>query len=428
MSADVPPSYDSVVKEIKQHVDSKSSSDEIVATAHNLTDEQIKAVMDNAENAKPFTKEEKDALIKQLGRELSSKESLPYLQKSAADAAQACSNLEEIFLNLAVTLASIDAQNAHPKEGPFTPRLKVIHDSFRRTLHKSTDLAVVIAAYGLRFEKVIIPMCQDPRLTTKQREDKLGQFIKDAEKFKEKSEAMNKEFEDLKGTFGVFVGSFNHWSSDKEEQLSKELTEAKAQLEKVKQELKRLEDFMKQMFQSGMFSGGWTNLMEIFAIVLSTGAFPTILFSLGMLFGPGIGAMGLRMAIESELTGDSAFVGVVDSAIRDRKMKVDEKQAVVNHLEDKIGNIRKARERLNKIGEGDLAKFNANISVLSGFWQCAKNDAIEVKEWLEGGAKDADIPEYMMVSLDGSIRVYEKMAAYLRAYADGVQSVGVPVP
>ncbi|CAA7262802.1 unnamed protein product [Cyclocybe aegerita] len=411
MSADVPPpSYDSVVKEIKQHVDSKSSSDEIVATAHNLTDEQIKAVMDNAENAKPFTKEEKDALIKQLGRELSSKESLPYLQKSAADAARACGNLEEIFLGLAVTLASIDAQNAHPKEGPFTPRLKDIHDSFRRTLHKSTDLAVVIAAYGLRFEKVIIPMCQDPRLTTKQREDKLGQFIKDAEKFKEKSEAMNKEFEDLKGTFGVFVGSFNHWSSDKEEQLSKELTEAKAQLEKVKQELKRLEDFMKQMFQGGMFSGGWTNLMEIFAIVLSTGAFPTILFSLGMLFGPGIGAMGLRMAIEN------------------RKKKVDEKQAVVNHLEDKIGNIRKARERLNKIGEGDLAKFNANISVLSGFWQCAKNDAIEVREWLEGGAKDADIPEYMMVSLDGSIRVYERMAAYLRAYADGVQSVGVPVP
>ncbi|TFY60835.1 hypothetical protein EVJ58_g4895 [Rhodofomes roseus] len=68
------------------------------------------------------------------------------------------------------------------------------------------------------------------------------------------------------------------------------------------------------------------------------------------------------------------------------------------------------------------------INSLGQLWQAVSNDALEIELWLKDGAKDADIPEYMKLSLDHAVAVYADMAVALRAYATTLTEKDIPRP
>ncbi|KAH9838006.1 uncharacterized protein C8Q71DRAFT_755542 [Rhodofomes roseus] len=68
------------------------------------------------------------------------------------------------------------------------------------------------------------------------------------------------------------------------------------------------------------------------------------------------------------------------------------------------------------------------INSLGQLWQAVSNDALEIELWLKDGAKDADIPEYMKLSLDHAVAVYADMAVALRAYATILTEKDIPRP
>ena len=58
----------------------------------------------------------------------SSDEATTKLQQSANEAILAVNAVETMFTSMTSELASIDAKNTPPKEGPFAPRLNTLHE------------------------------------------------------------------------------------------------------------------------------------------------------------------------------------------------------------------------------------------------------------------------------------------------------------
>ncbi|KZT66202.1 hypothetical protein DAEQUDRAFT_730547 [Daedalea quercina L-15889] len=70
----------------------------------------------------------------------------------------------------------------------------------------------------------------------------------------------------------------------------------------------------------------------------------------------------------------------------------------------------------------------AAIDSLGKLWQAVTNDAEEIEGWLKDGADDADLPEYMKLSLEEAVKLYADMAVPLRAYANALTEKNIPLP
>ncbi|KAJ3506881.1 hypothetical protein NLJ89_g6615 [Agrocybe chaxingu] len=404
---EAPPSYASVIAAIEKKLGPNPTAEEMLAVAESVPETHIDVILANTDKLPEYNNDDaqKVALNVELAKAASTPEATECFKVAAEDAVKAAKEIEGMFQRLTVDLAEIDQGGKLPEEGPFVPRLKVVHDKYRTILNKSTDLAVIIATYGLRFETIIIPICNDPSLSVDKKKAKLDEFIIDATRFSESSKATEEEFKLLKADFVAFVELFVNWATVREAEQEKRLENAKLELANLKADLKNLEDAV-------------TGL-TIFATV----GLPVIgLF--GLCLGPlGMAIMLGVIGVSFLLSWTSIFV--LGFIIKNKHNKIQDKQKEIANIESSIQKLRSIREQLTKAETGDLAAFNRNINVLSAVWSTAHKDALTIREWLENGAKDADMPEYLNIAANEAVSVYKSMAFYLRQYADGVTSSSV---
>jgi hypothetical protein len=128
MSSDAPPSYDSVVANLKQRIASNPHPQHVLDISSQLSQTEIDILGANVDNHPPMTAQEQADFKAGMAKALSSDEALQHIEAGAAEASEACSNIENLFSELVTKMAELDSKNSPPKQGPFTPRLRVIHD------------------------------------------------------------------------------------------------------------------------------------------------------------------------------------------------------------------------------------------------------------------------------------------------------------
>ncbi|KAH8112478.1 hypothetical protein DFH11DRAFT_1879238 [Phellopilus nigrolimitatus] len=407
MSSDAPPSYESIVARFEQCLGSNPKPQEVLNVAKQVSQYEIDILVANAGKTADLTQAEEAAFTVGVAKTLSSQDAALKLKTVAADAAAACSEIETMFTNLTSTLASIDAKNIPPKEGAFVPRFRILNQEFRQIVHLSKDLAIKISVYGLRFDSVIIPICKDKSLSTEQRKEKLVEFINDADSFRGEVGTIEKNFSNLKTNFATFLSSFGSWASDKEGADTEELKQARKDLDQLRMEVSELR----------------AALLAVGSLAATSLPVTAILAYLSWPFAEFVILGGLIFAGLSTVT----VLGLAIS-YSSKVGQVEAKQARIDSLVQSINDIKTTREKLRLLGTENLPLFNHNISVLALLWTSAHNDANAIKKWLESGAKDADMPEYMLISVNEAVSIYKTMAGYLRQYADGIASVNIPKP
>ncbi|KAH8104172.1 hypothetical protein DFH11DRAFT_1651645 [Phellopilus nigrolimitatus] len=394
--------YESVVARFEKRLGPNPKPQEVLNAADELSEDEIEILVANASKMADLTPAQEDAFTTGVAKTITSQDAVPHLETAAADAAAACNAIETMFTNLKRTLASIDAKNIPPKEGPFMPRFKVLNQKFRQIMRDSRDLAVRIAAYGRRFDMVIIPFCNDGSLTTAERKAKVVEFVKDADAFKKSSADMGDSFDGLKDDFSEFVDSFGSWAFNKEGADSKELKQARTELEGLKNKLHKLEHYL-------LAAGGVVSVSLLVAKM--SGSFAQYATIGGLIIA------GISVAVAAGLA----------IARTSQKKRVAVQQARVDSLDQSISDIKATRDKLEQLGGNYFYIFDKNISFLASIWDHARIDAVEIKEWLEKGEKESARPKYMKISVDETVSVYKTMAGYLYQYADGIGSA-VPNP
>ncbi|KAH8112484.1 hypothetical protein DFH11DRAFT_1728656 [Phellopilus nigrolimitatus] len=407
MSSDAPPSYESVVARLEQRLGSNPKPQEVLDVAKQLPQYEIDILVANAIQLDDLTPAQEAALHAGMVKSMSSQDAVFSLETASDNAASACNAIETMFSNLLRMLASIDAKYTSPKEGAFVPRFERLNQAFRQVVYNSTDLVTDISAYASRFDMIIIPLSYDNALTVEQRKAKIGQFIKDAETFSEKSYAMHNRLSKLKDDFAVFVGSFSGWAVDKEGADTDALKQARAELTVLKNELSNLKTALHVFGAAAAVSLPVAGLLALMPT-----AYVTLIIIGGLVIA------GLSTA---------TVVGLA-IAITAKEGEIESKQTRINDLVAAINEIKTTREKLQRLGSDDLTLFNKNITILSMLWTSAHVDAQRIEKWLEDGAKDADLPRYMKISINDAANAYKTMSVYLTDYAKGITTVNIPKP
>ncbi|KAH8112477.1 hypothetical protein DFH11DRAFT_1785784 [Phellopilus nigrolimitatus] len=407
MPSDAPPSYESVVARLEQRLGSNPKPQEVIDAVNQLPQYEIDILVANAGKIDDLKPIEDPIFHAGMVKTMSTPSAASHLTTAAADAAAACNAIETMFTNSLRTLTTIDAKYPPPAGGPFAPRFRTLNQAFRGVVHNSKDLAIDFAVDSHRFDAVLIPMCNDKTLTTEFRTTKIQNFINDVNGISTQSDDMHKKFDKLKVDFAVFTGSFRDWAFDKEDADTKELEQARKDLENLKSELSSLE----------------TTFFSIGSVATFTLPVISILATMPIPYANYVIVGGLIIA------GLSAVAtAALASSITSKKGQIESKQTHINALAASISDIKATREKLKTLGENDLTLFNKNISILSLLWNSVIDDARRIKRWLESGANDADMPHYMKTSINEAVIAYKAMSNYLNQYANGISSVNIPKP
>ncbi|KAH8106621.1 hypothetical protein DFH11DRAFT_1232127 [Phellopilus nigrolimitatus] len=407
MSSDAPPSYESVVARFEQRLGSNPSPQHVLNAAKELPQYEIDILVANASKMADLTPDEEAALHAGMVKTMSSPEAASHLTNTAAHAASACNAIETMFTNLLITLTTIDGDHTPPTEGAFVPRFQILHQAFRRVVHKSKDLSNEISVYSSRFDMVIIPLCNDKDLTTEERKAKVELFINEASVFSEESNTMHNDLNRLKDDFAVFVGSFGDWATDKEGTDTDELRQARVNLMELKAELST---FKSTFYATSAVAAASLPVTGLLSLMAPQFVVPIV-----------IG--GLTIATLS--TAATIALGI---SITSKEGEIESRQASINDLVASISDIKATREKLQLLGSEDFTLFTKNITILSMLWNSAHDDARRIKQWLESGANDVDMPKYMRISITQAANVYDAMAVYLTNYASGITAVNIPRP
>ncbi|KAH8103639.1 hypothetical protein DFH11DRAFT_1749982 [Phellopilus nigrolimitatus] len=405
MSFDGPPSYESVVARFEQSLGTNPKPQDVLNAIDQLPQYEIDVLASNALEMPALTDEQKAAFTLSVAKTMSSPEAVEELKIDAGNASAACKAVEDMFTNLTVELAKIDAKNIPPKEGPFVSRFEPLYQTFLLIVNTSTDLAVKIAVYGEQFESVIIPFCNDESQSTEERLEIIRQFINEAETFSEGSNAITTGLTEIKFEFISFFVSFSNWISDKETADTEEVKQLQEKLIVLEAEISALTEALDKFVLSA------TEPLAVLGAVASTFLGPFAIIG-------GLLSLGISLA---------SMVQYVTSIISKRN-EVSATQARIVDLVISISDIKATHKKLEQLGTKELKLFNNNITVIGLFWKNAHNDALEIKTWLEGSAKFANKPLYMEKSVYEAVRIYSTMAIYLRQYADGIESVNIPKP
>ncbi|KAH8104164.1 hypothetical protein DFH11DRAFT_197390 [Phellopilus nigrolimitatus] len=404
MSSDGPPSYESVVARFEQSLGSNPKPQDVLNAIDQLPQYEIDVLASNPYEMPVLTDEQKAAFTLGVAKTMTSPEAAEHLKNTATKASAACKAIETMFTKLTVELAKIDAKNIPPKEGPFVPRFELLHQDYLRTVHISKDFAVKMSVYGKEFDTVVIPFCNDKSISKEKRLAIITEFIKNADTFSKDSDGIMKSFDTLKSQFNTFVGSFSGWASEKEAADIKELKGLDEVLKKLKEELSNLNNELTKL------------TLIVVGVLPVTVLAVLVLGPVGLICGLIFAGISIAFFIECAIRIDS------------KNKEISFTRARIEALRKSISDIEETRVNLERLGDESLQLFNDNIKFIGMLWTHAHNDALEIKTWLEGSAKFADMPKYMETSLRETISIYKTMAVYLRQYADGIESVNIPKP
>ncbi|KAH9838007.1 uncharacterized protein C8Q71DRAFT_572436 [Rhodofomes roseus] len=328
-----------------------------------------------------------------ISQAASQTDALPYFKDAADAAAKAAEEIDTMFITLTSKLVSLEGTQK------FQADFKVMKEHYRSVVSESRDLAIGIAQYAESFDSVVVKFCADSRLTVERRKEKINQYIADCDKTKTAAEGILVKFGDLKEEFAKFVGSFSTWAKEREE----------ADQEKIKQLYKEITDIDDSLdaIESAMRVIG-----SSLVVTLPTTTMLALLFPPA---APWIMTVGLSLA-GVELAS-LAGLAIARTALLNDKRK---KERAVADLQSEISKIKATRTQLEQDGQAALLIFTTNIDALSRIWVQTRNDAQEIRKWLEEGASSADTPVYMKQALEHSVQVYTTMAQYLKDYANGV--------
>ncbi|TFY60838.1 hypothetical protein EVJ58_g4896 [Rhodofomes roseus] len=318
-----------------------------------------------------------------------------HFEEAANAAAEAADKIDTMFVTLTAKLISLQDTEDFVKE------FGGIKGDYRVVVSDSHDLAISIAQYAESFDDVVVKFCADDRLTVERRKEKIDEFIKKSEGIHKDAKAMEDRFTKLTDRFSVFVGSFSTWAKAREE----------ADQEKIKQLLKEIGDIDEQLskIQTAIYA-----ISAALAVTLPVTGILAVVFLPAAPWIMGIGCVIAGVELGS-LTGLLIAQNIL---LNDKRTKENQ----IKDLQDEISKIKAARTQLEEEGQADLLIFTSNIKAIAGIWNNVKNNATEIKKWLEDGAKDADVPEYMKLSLEKAVKVYSTMAQYLKNYANGVKT------
>ncbi|KAJ3502465.1 hypothetical protein NLJ89_g8878 [Agrocybe chaxingu] len=264
----------------------------------------------------------------------------------------------------------------------FTVQLGNLHKEFVNSVEKSGTLANEIANYGHRFEQRITPLCKNSNPTPEEIveiEKSLKTFLAEAEKFTHSTNTLIEELDVLKNTFGVFTGTFLSWAEKNEGQYT-------AESEKIQRKIDSAQERL----------GNYNSVP------------PLVLMKIKMPFG-------LPFFDNNEQK--------MEAMKRSCRNEIEDESKKLRTANDIVESIEQVRDGLTNLQDGHLAKFKQNIATIVVFWRMVHNDALLIRSWLEDGAKDTDMPEYMRTSVEGAMNIYKGMSIYLRGYANGIRNI-----
>ncbi|PLB44182.1 hypothetical protein P170DRAFT_392255 [Aspergillus steynii IBT 23096] len=295
------------------------------------------------------------------------------LGDAANGASAAVNGIIELMVALVLNLAWADTMNGTNLTDQYEPIMRL----YCQTMKDGIPLSNTIAQYAEDFDNKVIAFCADTSLTTDQRLSQIQEYIKDAEASQTTAQDMQNT---LNSVFDKTMDFINMVNSDS---LKKEATEKTFPVPKS---AKKLADVSPKL--------------EIPAL---TAAFDSP-------FGPYVTIAGL-LGIHSTEATNTAYA--IAAAMSNRERVPMSK--VLKDLATQDGADDTNTEYFNE--------FREHIGVLAGYWGSTLIDARQIEAWLKDGAAVADMPKYMEIALNGGVKIYVKVAKYLRSYAEQTNQI-----
>ncbi|KAK2026542.1 hypothetical protein LX32DRAFT_701272 [Colletotrichum zoysiae] len=247
------------------------------------------------------------------------------------------------------------------------------------------------------FDTVIVPFASGPTYPVEKKKDKIAEFIKEAEDLETKAAGIHKDFSDFLTELTTYTSRFDVWASKKEGDLTGQIKRLNDEIADLQKELAKL--------ATAMFAVGGVAGVALPALAVGAacaGPFAPLVIGIGIFFALGTVGSITGMAFRS-------------SAI---KKEIEAKETEKKNLNTQLQAIQQSRSELKALGV-TLANDVANVvGVINTAWKYCQDDAVEIKKWLESGAKDTDIPEYMALELGKADGIYSVVGKYLKKYAD----------
>ncbi|KAG8810233.1 hypothetical protein FRC17_003021 [Serendipita sp. 399] len=217
--------------------------------------------------------------------------------------------------------------------------------------------------------------------------------------FGEEMEEITELFEQLKGQFAAFIGTFDGWSCGKETRLREQLPDLESELQDLETQLE------------GHHDSCWAHLGKALLSALIEAA--------GCQGLPSSPWFLLIIVPTCAIAGYQAVrIGIELWKIYRTKQQIEQKEQEI----DEADKVRAARRLLKDLGKESGESFRKYVQKPLGLWTEAANDAMQIKQWLEMGANQIEISEGVRSHTQETVKAYKRMARYLRVYADNVRS------
>ncbi|BCS02527.1 uncharacterized protein AKAW2_60791A [Aspergillus luchuensis] len=269
----------------------------------------------------------------------------------------------------------------------------------RRPSPTSHRLTVHSEQWSSSFDKLIVPLCSDESLTVVLRLEQINKFIERADGFREKSEQINKDFDNLVNDFISFKAQFGQWGKDKQGELRQDIEDLLADISDLNDKLAQLRIWLLAL---GVGPGSGLAAAGI-GLALSGPVAPFIL----------IGGLIFAGATAAAVAGIAISMGIIQNEIDGRNQQIKDKNAEIDAIDQ-------ARTGLETLGDEQFTVFQQNVKVIQTYWNAVQADAVEIKGWLQDGANLASAPTYMQDSLNEAVSIYASLGKYMDAYAKGI--------
>ncbi|PYH71327.1 uncharacterized protein BO88DRAFT_451999 [Aspergillus vadensis CBS 113365] len=396
VAGDSPPSYEEVANKVNQLVGSDPTPQKYLDVATSLSEEERKVLSDGAEANNPIkTEDDKRKLSLGAAKTMSREDTVAKMQEDASAASAAVVAIDGSFTALQVKIAEIDQL----EQTNFLVQLNANKSKYNDVLTTSRTMAAEISQYGSSFDKLIVPLCSDESLTVELRLEQINKFIERAEGFREKSEQINKDFDNLVNDFIVFKAQFGQWGKDKQGELRQDIADLLADISDLNDKLAKLRI---SLLALGVGLGAGLAAASV-GLALSGPVAPFIL----------IGGLIFAGATAAAVAGIAISMGIIQNEIDGKNQQIKNKNAEIDAIDQ-------ARTGLETLGDEQFTVFQQNVKVLQSYWTVVQADAVEIKGWLQDGANMASAPTYMQNSLNEAVSVYASLGKYMDAYAKGI--------
>ncbi|KAG9571052.1 hypothetical protein KCU71_g711, partial [Aureobasidium melanogenum] len=376
--------------------------------------QQTITAVDNNANQNPIefpflSKEENEKLMVEVSRLVASDQGQAIMRSVAKRINKDIKSINDMFYSLLNKLQEVDAKGQ--TETKFHGKFSTFHGRFTKSIENSRDLAVLIAKYGegeyrippllyLNFEKMILPVYNDDKITLDEKKNLIQWYINRAEDFATKSTIQKKEFEDLLSDFNNAVGEFRNFAEKEKTEIQKEIDSAKTKLQKLQQSLDETLNNAKMSLGigAGTAAVGVILLFAVFPLAL-----PAILVGGAVVAGVGAGVAA----------GFGFYAETIKSDIKDVKSEIAAKEAA-------LADLQKLENELLKLGQDDFKLLKNSLDSIIMVWDTARRNAKEIIEALQTGKELSSLSSALQIQLTESVSTYKSAAVYLRGYASGV--------